>query len=145
MRSIFVYTLIWTILVTWTACTDDDASIAMDSGTADAGNDTITEDHDTDGSTDTALTDTGMVDTTETPCGPNLTCTSGDVCVAVCLCCGADTGNPADEQTDYQCVTPDPACEGRPSECIDQDAVTPTITGDQCYPDGDYTCTSYCV
>lgn len=53
---------------------------------------------------------------TTTPCG-DIACDPGDVCVNRCLCCGVDTGNPDDIESEYLCVTPPEACEGRPSTC----------------------------
>jgi hypothetical protein len=61
-------------------------------------------------------------------CG-GLTCAATEVCTSRCLCCGVDTGNPADQQTAYECVAPPDDCDSTPSECVRD------ISGNgDCYP-----------
>lgn len=74
---------------------------------------------------------------TETPCGFDLTCASGEVCVVTCLCCGIDTGNPDDAATDYACVAPPAGCDGSPAECV--------ANQEGCYANGDWLCESPCA
>lgn len=64
-------------------------------------------------------------------CG-GLTCAAAEVCIVRCLCCGIDTGNPDDQQTDYECVAPTVDCDGSPSECARD------MSGNGgCYPSND--------
>lgn len=109
--------------------TDVDDGDAVDADAADAG------DRDTDGPRDVDLEvlDGGP----ETPCGPELTCASGEVCVVICLCCGIDTGNPDDLASDYECVAPPRGCDGSTAECV--------ANQEGCYASGDWVCESPCA
>ena len=124
-------------LIVLTGCDDDDTS---DDGATDAGGDAVTmsEDATADGADGETTADTDLADTpTPTPCGPELMCDPGDVCVIECLCCGIDTGNPADQRTEYRCETPAPACDASPAECVGE------ATG--CYPSGEFVCERPCA
>lgn len=115
-------------------CADDDTSSANTSTSSDTDNGDAP-----DGGMDNM--DTSMVDdaTPSFPCGPELMCQQGDVCIIECLCCGADTGNPDDERSEYSCVTPDPTCNAsRPVDCVDQQMLG-------CFPSEDNVCISPCA
>ena len=82
------------------------------------------------------LEDTSDVATTGVSCGSN-TCAAGEVCWVECKCCGIDTGNPADQRTDYTCVTPPSGCTGTPAECVAAER--------GCFASGDFECLSPCA
>lgn len=69
-------------------------------------------------------------------CGAE-TCAPGQVCFERCLCCGIDTGNPADVRSEYRCVTPSPGCTDAPVECVAAEL--------GCYAFGEWTCSSPCA
>lgn len=133
-----------------TACNDDEPVEPTDDGTdVVADTDEIDADEsdadESDADTDVASPDAGPVDVEPSDaedasgvdCGPELTCAGGAVCVVECLCCGIDTGNPADARTDYRCVMPDPGCTGTPAECVAE--------SEGCWAESDYSCLSPCA
>lgn len=142
MRPLRICLLALALFGALTACSDD-----TDPNTVPATQDAGTDDTDTADAVDVsddAVADIGSVDTTETPCGPNLTCTSGEVCIEICECCGVFNGEDfSDFRSSYLCAPPDPDCEGRPFECVDHEAFTPEDPTNRC--SGDYYCVVGCA
>lgn len=116
-----------------TACGDDEVS-GPDVGLSDAGEVAdVVADTTVDDAIDDAEDDAGP----GTECGSELVCDPGQVCLIECICCGIDTGNPDDAQTDYRCITPDPSCTESPAECVGAEL--------GCFPQGEALCSSPCA
>ena len=128
------------------ACgSEDESPDPGDAGTADVSGDTPADvDIEDAVVADTELSDSGLADgaiedapAARFDCGPGLTCAAGEICVIECLCCGVDTGNPADQRSDYRCVAPDPACDDEAMACVE------AAVG--CYANGERECMSPCA
>lgn len=95
---------------------------------------------------DTEMTDVTESDATpldvveDTPSGVTCgaeTCGADQYCLVNCLCCGIDTGNPADHRTEYSCVDV-------PEGCAD-DADTCVADAYGCWVDGERSCLNPCA
>lgn len=74
--------------------------------------------------------------TTGVACGSE-TCAVGQYCLVNCLCCGIDTGNPADQRTEYLCVDVPDDCSGDADTCVADEY--------GCWIDSEMTCSSPCA